>query len=94
MEFSDSNEEGRGGLELYRGGVPRSPEGGGATGPPAALVGRAHWSPEGGRQAPLSPVVGAIGPPFFFSRDFVVNLEKKNYTLGLSPYGRATGVYF
>ena len=43
---------------------------------------------------PLSPVGGGDSPPFFFSRDFVANLEKKNYTLGLSPYGRATGVYF
>ena len=42
----------------------------------------------------LSPVGGATGPPFFFSRDFVANLKKKNYNLGLSPYGRATGVYF
>ena len=42
---------------------------------------------------PLSPVGGGE-PPLFFYRDFVANLKKKNYTLGLSPYGRATGVYF
>ena len=43
---------------------------------------------------PLSPEGWATGPPFFFSRDFVANLKEKNYILGLSPYGRATGVYF
>ena len=37
---------------------------------------------------PLSPQAP------FFSRDLVVNLKKKNYTKGLSPYGRATGGYF
>ena len=45
-------------------------------------------SPPNGRQDPvapgvddrgLSPVGGAIGPLFFFSRDFVANLKKKNY---------------
>ena len=44
-----------------------------------------------------SPVARGVGdsPPFFFSsRDFVANLKKKNNTLGLSPYGRATGIYF
>ena len=50
--------------------------------PPQRAAGACR--PLGGRQAPL----------FFFSRDFVANLKKKNYTLGLSPYGRATGVYF
>ena len=44
--------------------------------------------PPNGRQAPVAP------PFFFLSRDFVANLKEKNYTLGLSPYGRATGVYF
>ena len=44
---------------------------------------------------PLSPVGGGGDrPSLFFSRDFVANLKKKNYTLGLSPYRRATGVYF
>ena len=37
---------------LYKGAYPGRPRGG-ATGPPAAPVGWAHWSPEGGRQAPL-----------------------------------------
>ena len=64
------------GWRLYRGEYPGRPRGG-ATGPPAALVGRAHWSPEGGRQAP--PVAR---PPFFFSRDFVANLEKKKLHFG------------
>ena len=41
---------------------------------------------------PLSPVAGATGP--LFSRDLVANLKKKNYTKGLSPYGRATGGIF
>ena len=61
-------------------------------------------SPPNGRQAPVAPGVGdrplsPVGggrdrPPFFFSRDLVANLKKKNYTLGLSPYGGATGGYF
>jgi len=44
--------------------------------------------------SPLSPGGGRQAPSFFFSRDFVANLKKKNYTLGLSPYGRATGYIF
>ena len=58
---------------------------GGATGPPAALVGRAHWSPEGGGDRP---------PLFFFSRDFVANLKKKNYTLACRPMGERPGYIF
>ena len=46
-----------------------------------------------GRQGPVAHW-GRQAPPFFFSRDFVANLKKKNYILGLPPYGRATGVYF
>ena len=47
--------------------------------------------PPNGRQAPvargvgdrpLSPVGGATGPPFFFSRDFVANLKKKKLHFG------------
>ena len=54
------------------------------------------------KRGPVAPPTGdrPLSPPstgdracFFFSRDFVANLKKK-YTLGLSPYGRATGVYF
>ena len=67
MEFSGSNEEGRGVGSYIRGVTPVARRG--ATGPPAAPVGWAQWSPEeGGRQAP------------FFSRDLVANLKKKNYT--------------
>ena len=43
---------------------------------------------------PLSPVGGGDRLPFFLSRDLFANLKKKNYTLGLSPYGGATGGYF
>ena len=45
---------------------------------------------------PLSPVGGgATGPLFLsFSRDLVANLKKKNYTLGLSPYGGRPGGIF
>ena len=50
-------------------------------------------SPEGWATGPCRPL-GGRQVPFFFSRDFVANLKKKNYTLGMSPYGRATGVYF
>ena len=82
------------GWRLYRGHTPVARGGGGdrpplspaggATGLPAALVGRAHWSPEGGRQA----------PPFFSPGTSLQIWREKKYTLGLSPYGRATGVYF
>ena len=78
-------------MELYRGGVPRSPEGGRQAPLPrlwAGPIGR----PRGGDRPPVARW-GAIGPLFFF-RDFVANLKKKNYTLGLSLYRRATGVYF
>ena len=57
-------------LVAWGGDRPPLPPTGGATGPPGAcrlgpLVGR----PRGGRQA----------PSFFFSRDFIANLKKKNY---------------
>jgi len=53
---------------VARGGGDRTPlsPAGGATGPPGGPTG-------------LSPVGGATCPPFFFSRDFVANLKKKNY---------------
>ena len=35
---------------------------------------------------PLSPVGGATGP-LFFLQGLRCKFEKKNYTLGLSPYG-------
>ena len=66
VEFSGSNEEGMGVDPYIRGGTPVAR--GGATGPPAAPVGRAQWSTEGGRQAPLH---------FFLARDLVANLKKK-----------------
>ena len=79
MEFSGSNEEGMRGVDPYiRGGTPVA-RGGGATGPPAAPVGWAQRSPEGGRQAlPVACWGGRHAP--FFSRDLVANLRKKNYT--------------
>ena len=67
--------------------------GGGATGPlPRLWAGPSGGRPWAGRQAPVARPTGDRA--FFFSRDFVANLKKKNYTLGLSPYGRATGIYF
>ena len=66
---------------------------GGATGPPAAPVGWAHWSPEGrGDRPPLSPVGGATGPPFF-SRDLVANLKKKITLRACRPLGGRPGVF-
>ena len=71
----------------YIGGLTRSPVGGGATGPPPVArkrgdrpPWRAHWmvAPGVGDRG-LSPVGGATGPLFFFSRDFVANLKKKKY---------------
>ena len=53
----------------------------------AYIGGRDPVAPPNGRQAPvapgvgdrpLSPVGGATGP-FFFARDLVANLKKKNY---------------
>ena len=69
VEFSDSNEEGRGGLELIYGGIPRSPEGGRQAPLPRPWAG------------PVGRPRGATGPPFF-SRDLVANLKKKNLHLG------------
>ena len=46
----------------------------------------------GGRQHPVARCRGDRPP--FFSRDLVANLKKKNYTKGLSPYGRTTGGIF
>ena len=52
----------------------------------AYIGGEGPCRPPNGRQdpvtpgvgdRPLSPVGGATGPPFFFSRDFVANLKKK-----------------
>ena len=40
----------------------------------------------------LSPVAGATGPLCF--QGSCCKFEEKNYTKGLSPYGRATGGYF
>ena len=78
----------RGGNEgeaLYR--RPDPVARGGATGPPVARrrgdrpPWRAHWpvAPGVGDRG-LSPVGGGRQAPlFFFSRDFVANLKKKNY---------------
>ena len=91
MEFSGSNEDGRG-VGPYIGEVTPVARGG-ATGPlPRPWAGPSGGRPWARRQAPVAPPTGDRS--FFFSRDFVANLKKKNYTLGLSPYGRATGVYF
>ena len=62
VEFSDSNEEGRGVGSYIRGVTPVA-RGGGATGP-------------------------------LFFQGPRCKFEEKNYTKGLSPYGRATGGYF
>ena len=77
------------GEALYKGGLTRSPAGvrqaplspaGWATGPPGACrLGRLVGRLRGGRQGPVARWGGATGPPFFFSRDFVANLKKKNY---------------
>ena len=42
---------------------------------------------------PLSPI-GGRQTPLFFLQGLRYKFGEKNYTLGLSPYGRATGVYF
>jgi len=71
----------------YIGGLTRSPVGGGATGPPcrpqegrpAPLAGPLACRPWGGRQGPVARWGGDRPPSFFFSRDFVANLKKKNY---------------
>ena len=71
----------------YIGGLTRSPVGGGdrpplspaggATGPPGGPTG---WSPLGWATGACRPWGGGDRPPsFFFSRDFVANLKKKNY---------------
>ena len=80
-KFLGSNHKGNGGIRRGRG-------------PCRPLNGRQAPVAPGVGDRPLSPVGGATCPPFFFSRDFVANLERKNYTLDLSPYGRATGVCF
>ena len=54
--------------------------------------GRGPCRPGGGRQAPVARW-GATAPPFFL-KGLRCKFEEKNYTLGLSPYGSATGVYF
>ena len=77
VEFSGSNEKGRG-VGAYIGGYPGRPWGGGRQAPLPRPWAGPSGRPRGGRQAPLSPVGGATGPPFFYSRDFVANL-KKNY---------------
>ena len=76
------------GWGFYKGGDPGRPRGGGrqappvarrggATGPPAATVGRPSGGrPWAGRQAPVAPPTGDRAC-FFFSRDFVANLKKK-----------------
>ena len=81
------------GWSLYRGAYPGRP--GGATGPPAATVGRPSGGrPWAGRQAPVAP------PPtgdwaFFFSRDFVANLEREKITLwACRPMGGRPGYIF
>src|SRR6185437_15237590 len=66
------------------GGRPGGGGGGGRQAPPVARrrgdrpPWRAHWmvAPGVGDRG-LSPVGGATGPLFFFSRDFVANLKKK-----------------
>ena len=50
--------------------------------------------PWGRRQGPVARWGGDRPPSFFFSRDFVANLKKKNYIWALSPPHRATVVYF
>jgi len=79
-------------LERKKGG-PLSP--GGATGPPAALVGRAHWSPEGGGdRPPLSPVGAATGPPFF-SPGTSLQIWREKITLwACRPMGGRPGYIF
>ena len=61
--------------------------------PVAPPTGDRPCRPRGGRQAPVARWAGDK-PPFFFSRDLVANLKKKNYTLGLSPYGGRPGGIF
>ena len=60
---------------------PLSPAGG-ATGPPGGPTG---LSPLGWATGACRPLGGRQAPLFFFSRDFVANLKKKNYISALSP---------
>ena len=93
----------RGGNEgeaLYRRPDPVARVGGGRQALPVARrrgdrpPWRAHWpvAPGVGDRG-LSPVGGATGPHFFFSRDFVANLKKKITFEPVAPH-RAIGVYF
>ena len=58
---------------------------------PGKKIKRTCRPPPNGRQAPVAPPTGDWA--FFFLQGLRCKFEKK-YTLGLSPYGRATGVYF
>ena len=49
--------------------------------------------PLNGRQAPVAPSTGDR-PPFFFSRDFVANLEKKIILWACRPIGGRPGYIF
>ena len=51
-------------------------------------------SPEGWATGPCRPLGGRQPPFFFFLQGLRCKFEEKNYTLGLSSYGKATGVYF
>ena len=73
FEFLASNHKGNGGIRRRRG-------------PCRPLNGRQAPVAPGVGDRPLSPVGGATGP--FFPRHLIANLKKKNYILGLSPYGR------
>ena len=55
---------------------------------------RGACRPPNGRQDPVARWGGGDRPPTFFLQGLRCKFEEKNYTLGLSPYGRATGVYF
>ena len=68
--FLGSNDKGNGGIwQAQMTKRPLSPHGW-ATGP---------CRPRGGRQAPVARWGGDRPPLFFFSRDFLANLKKKNY---------------
>ena len=67
---------------------------GGGGAPVAPSTGDRPLSPQGWATAPVARW-GGDRPPFFISPGTSLQIwREKNYTLGLSPYGRATGVYF
>ena len=90
MEFSGSNEEGRGVASYIRGITPVAR--GGGDRPPAAPVGWAQWSPGGAAGPPVARWGGDM--PSFYFRDLVANLKKKITLRTCRPMGGRPGDIF